>query len=119
MSDFLPDSRPRVRRGGIRSPQGTVIPIYCANCGCDYGMVPEQMITFAFALCQACADKYGHIAHTYQEPDAVFWNRVYEAQLEEYRRPLTALELVVELDDPTTVMAKLAEEWTAHVRKVA
>lgn len=116
--DTLPDSRARERKGGIRGPDGnTLIPIYCANCGCDYGMVPEKMITFAFALCQPCADKFGPIAHMYQEPDAAFWERVENAQLEAGKF-LSVQELAVELDNPTSVMAKLAEEWRAHVRKV-
>lgn len=117
-ADVLPDSRPRERRGGIRSPDGTIIPVYCANCGCKYGMVPEKMITFAFVLCQPCADTYGNIAHTYQEPDSVFWERVANAQREEFDQTLTIEKLAVELDDPSTTLAKLADEWEAHVRKV-
>lgn len=116
--NILPDSRCRERRGGIRSPLGTLIPIYCANCGKPQGMAPETMVTFAFALCQPCADAgHGDLAHFYQEPDAVFWERVANAQAEEFGRPLDALELAVQLDNPSSTMAKLADEWRAHVRK--
>lgn len=97
--------------GGIRSPIGTLIPIYCANCGVEWGKVPEEHITFAFALCNPCAEKHGDIAHTYKEPDEVFWRRVHDAQLEESGRLLTAAELTKELDDGSSLMSKLADEW--------
>lgn len=115
--DLLPDSRSRERRGAIRSPQGTLIPVYCANCGKRWGMVPEEFITFDFCLCDPCADKYGNIAHTYREPDAVFWDRIAEAQREEHGHFLTLEELTRELADPASTMSQLAREWQAHVRK--
>lgn len=102
--------------GGIHAPGGgTLIPTYCANCGKKWGMVPEKHITFAFVLCQACADKHGNIAHTYQEPDNVFWERVANAQIEEHGKYLSPDELMKELDDPSTVLSKLAVEWLAHI----
>jgi hypothetical protein len=115
-ADILPDSRTRSGAGSIPSKLGNLIPIYCANCGDFYGHVPEKMITFAFALCNDC-EKLGDIAHMYKEPDAVFWARVEEAQREEHGRVLSAQELLVQLDDPTTTLAKLKEEWLTHVRK--
>jgi len=116
--DILPDSRPRERRGSIPSKLGAYIPIYCANCGRPYGMVPETMITFAFALCQPCADKgIGDLAHFYQEPDAVFWERVKEAQLEEYGELLDAARFAQALDEPSSPLAKLAEEYRRNVLK--
>jgi hypothetical protein len=115
--NFLPDSRSRSRTGAIPSVLGTQIPVYCANCGVSWGMVREEDMTFAFVLCQACADKYGDIVHTYSEPDAVFWARAQEAQLEEHQRLLTLEELLKELDDSSTVMSGLADEWLAHARK--
>lgn len=96
----------------------TLIPIFCANCGVKYGMVPDRMITFTFALCQPCADSgHGDLAHLYQEPDVVFWERVANAQLEEHGRLLDANELAIQLDDSTTTLAKLAGEWRAHALK--
>jgi ABC-type sugar transport system substrate-binding protein len=89
-------------------------------------MVPEKMITFVFVLCQPCADAgHGEIAHLYKEPDDVFWQRVRDAQLEETKknlgveRFLTPEELVHRLDDPTTTMSKLADEWLNYVLKKA
>jgi hypothetical protein len=115
--DTLPESRMVRPVGGIRSPHGTLIPTYCANCGKKWGMVPERHITFAFVLCQECADKHGNIAHTYKEPDEVFWKRVIEAQLQEHGKILDPVALAKELDDPTTTMAKLAVEWQAYALK--
>ncbi len=116
--DLLPDSRPREARGAVRGPNGeTLIPIYCANCGTEWGRVPSRLITFAFALCDPCAEKYGPIAHTYAEPDSVFWERVQNAQLEKHGTFLPLAELARELADPKSTMSKLAEEWRRHVRQ--
>lgn len=114
--DILPDSRMRDPVGGIRAPGGgTLIPIYCANCGKQWGMVPEESITFAFALCDPCAETDIAIAaHFYKEPDAVFWERIENAQREGFGRPLNPQELATQLDDPTSTLAKLADEWRAH-----
>ena len=64
-----------------------------------------------------CADKHGNIAHTYKEPDEVFWKRVAEAQLEEFGKFLDPVELAKELDDRTTVLAKLAVEWREQIEQ--
>jgi|SRR5271154_3192966 len=122
--DILPESRMKRRIGGVRGPDGTMIPIFCANCGAPCGRVPEKFITFTFALCDPCSEKVGDLAHLYKEPDTVFWKRVHEAQLEDMKkrtgvaRPLTAQELVVQMDDPTSVIGKLKEEWEKHILKV-
>jgi hypothetical protein len=118
VADLLPDSRAREAKGSVRSPIGNLIPGYCANCGIRWGMVPENDTTFLFVLCQPCADSWGPIAHTYVEPDAVFYERVHNAQLEQHGRPLTVGELTRELEDPSSTLARLADEWRAHVRKV-
>jgi hypothetical protein len=115
--NVLPDSRARTNRGSIRRQGLNYIPIYCANCGVPYGMVPERLVTNAFALCVPCSEKHGPIAHTYQEPDAVFWRRVEEAQKEEYGRLLNPLELAVQLDDLGSVLARLAAEWRVRALK--
>jgi hypothetical protein len=117
VADILPDSRTRGGHGSIRSPFGNQIPVYCANCGCEWGMVREDMMTFAFVLCQPCADKMGPIAHTYQEPDAVFWQRAAEAQAEASIDMNDPAALQKALDDPSSPIAKLAKEWQAHARK--
>jgi NAD-dependent SIR2 family protein deacetylase len=113
----LPDSRARDPKDVILTPEGNVVRIYCANCGTPWGRVLEQHITFAFALCNKCAETYGDDAHFYLEPDHVFWERVHNAQLETFGRILTADELRIQLDDPTTVLAKLAAEWRKTVEK--
>jgi hypothetical protein len=115
--DILPDSRLRDASGSIRGPNGNMIRLYCANCGKKGGLVPEKHITFCFYMCQPCADVYGNDAHFYKEPDTVFWGRIAQAELEEKGRPLSALEIAVELEDPSSVFRKLADEWLAHVRK--
>jgi hypothetical protein len=69
------------------------VPIFCASCGADGGLVPEAHMTFAFYLCNVCSKKYGHLTCTMVEPDAVFWERVAQEQLEKYGRYLTTEEM--------------------------
>lgn len=89
------------------------IPIFCANCGKDGGMVLEtdweRVKNFAFNLCDPCAEKWSPLANTLVEPDAVFWRKVQQAQLEKYGRELTSEELVEALKQDT-IISKLARE---------
>ena len=108
--DILPDSRTQTVKGRV-SVKGTMfVPIYCANCGADGGGVPEEHMTFAFYLCNSCYEKWGHVAGTYAEPDAVFFEKVRQAQLEECGRELNADELKTVLADPSHPISKLARE---------
>lgn len=109
MSDLLPDSRLTT----VWTPKGTKMvagvahqPIYCANCGTDGGLVPEGATNHAFYLCKPCAETYGQIAGTMMVPDEVFWARWNEAQLETYGRLLTEAEVVVQSQDPDSLVTK-------------
>lgn len=117
-TDILPDSRLRTVATAKNSQRRVIdaygamgwIPIYCANCGKDGGLVPEENMTFVFYLCTPCADKWGAIAGTYMEPDTAFWEKVKQAQLEKYGRELTAPEIVEELKNDDSVLSKLAKD---------
>jgi hypothetical protein len=75
--DLLPDSRLQHREcGTIRGPGGNWVPIFCANCGAPGGVVPEENMTFAFYLCNACYEQYGAIAGTMAVPDEVFFAQI-------------------------------------------
>lgn len=115
MADILPDSRARVTRGVVCSAEhGNLIPIFCANCGKKWGMVPEEHITFAFALCDKCEEAHGAPAHLYAEPDSVFWERVANAQAEKEIDMSNPLVVAKQLEDPSSIFSKLAEEWRQH-----
>lgn len=116
-AEFLPESRARETRGVVRSAEhGNLIPIFCANCGKEWGLVPEHYVTFAFALCDPCSETHGDVAHTYKEPDAVFWERVRNAEHEK-KVALTPALLAIELADFGSTFSKLAREWDEHVRR--
>lgn len=108
--NILPDSRTHTVRGRISICGTTYIPIYCASCGAPGGGVPEEHVTFAFWLCTPCSDKHGAIANTYSEPDAIFFERVKQVQMEEYGRPLNEIEILKALDDESSALSKLARE---------
>lgn len=108
--DILPDSRARVSRG-IVSVRGTnYVPIYCANCGAPGGGVPEKHMTFCFYLCTSCCEKHGSVAGTMAVPEEVFWEKVKQAQLEEFGHLLSSEEVIRAVDDSNSTFAKLVRE---------
>ena len=108
--DLLPSSVPRETRNVVMRGAVPWVPIYCANCGCDGGHVPEDAKDFAFYLCIPCHDKHGTIAGTMAVPDEVFWQKVKDAQIEKYGRELLAHEVVEELKVGDSMLSKLAKE---------
>jgi len=112
----LPNSLPREKKvdSSMSVPGREWLFLYCASCGADGGRVMKTDVPnreeFAFYLCNDCALKYGNIAGAWSEPDAVFWQKVKEAQLERHRRELTAQEVVKELEDPNSYLNKLVRD---------
>lgn len=70
-------------------------------------MLPAQ---YAFALCNLCVEKHGEPAGASRTPDDVWAAKVVEAMIETYGRVLTEQEILIELDDPMSVIAKLEKE---------
>lgn len=117
MSDNLPDSRSRAGRGVVLVNGENFVPVYCANCGKPYGVVPESHITHVFVLCdQGCAGKFGDLAHTYADPDELFRRNATEAQLEKFGRLLTPEEVEKAIEDRDSVFAALMRDWDARRR---
>lgn len=110
MSDVLPNSRARVTRNVVMRGSVAWVPFYCANCGTSGGLCPEENMTFAFYLCNPCAETHGAIANTMMVPDEVYWQKFKEAQLEKYGRELGIKQLQAVLDDPDDQLAVLAKE---------
>ena len=108
--NVLPDCRAKIQKGVVRLGDLNWIPIFCANCGTDGGMVPEDNCDFAFYICIPCAEKWGNIAGVYMEPDHEFWKRVEQEQLAKYGRILSPDEQVEVLKDGNSTLAKLARE---------
>ena len=114
--EFLPDSRLKDKdKGNVRLPFANTmpmnwVPIFCANCGAPGGWVPEESTTFAFYLCNPCAEKWSPLAGTMAVPDEVFWQKVKDAQIEKYGRELTAPEVVEALKDENSILTKLAKD---------
>ena len=110
MADILPDSRPRTARGIVNVRGTNYVPIYCANCGAPGGGVPEKHMTFCFYLCTKCCETHGHVAGTMAVPEEIFWEKVKQAQVEEYGRLLSNEEVVKAIDDSSSPFAKLVRE---------
>lgn len=114
---ILPDSRLRETKNVVVRDGVNWVPIFCANCGADGGIVPEENTTFAFYLCNPCAEKYGNIEGTYVESDVAFWEKVHAAQLEKYGRVLEPGEIVEQLKDGNSLLSKLARERGDYNKK--
>lgn len=108
--DLLPDSRARQAKGVVRGYGMNWVPIFCANCGKDGGMCPEENMTFICWLCAYCAETYGKIAGTLMMPDEIFWEKVKQEQLAAYGRYLTDLELAAVVEADASPLATLVKQ---------
>ena len=98
--------RERVYRAGQ-----TWIPVFCASCGRDDGqMIPEANRDFAFYLCELCAERHGSLDGVEMIPDAVWFERVKNAQIEEHGRELQPRELADQLSNPDSPLSLLARD---------
>jgi hypothetical protein len=109
--NILPDSRARNPKGLIfNSPMGTLVPVFCANCGAHGGHCPEQNMTFLFYQCSECHTKYGQITGTMVMPDEVFFEKMAQEQLAAHGRYLTELELAKVVAEDSSPLATLIKE---------
>jgi hypothetical protein len=107
--NLLPDSRAKHVKRIFRFGQAWV-PVFCANCGKEGGMCPEENMTFIFYQCNACHEKLGHITGTMVMPDEVFYKKLAEEQLENYGRFLSEQELIMVVEEDASPLATLLKE---------
>lgn len=107
--DILPDSRAKVTRGQVFRGSQTWLPIFCANCGKEGGLVTESC-TFAFWICHPCEKTYGRVTGLMRVPDSVFYDRMHEAQIEHAGRPMTHDELLQVQAEDCSPLATLMKE---------
>lgn len=107
---ILPDSRRRDRRQFVPSALGNQTPIFCANCGADGGLVPEESCTFAFYLCNPCFATCGELTTFAVMPDEVFFEKLKQEQLASYGRYLTEPEVAAIVAADASPLATLIKE---------
>lgn len=108
--DLMPESRLRDIKGVKHHPfLGDVVPAYCINCGVDGPYLPVTA-SFVSWLCNKCAEVHGAAFAGCIEPDAVFFEKVKQEQLERYGRELTAEEVLEALKDEHHPLSLLAKE---------
>jgi hypothetical protein len=110
MLDVLSDSRAKGKRGVRRGPgpDGVVrnwIPTYCTNCGKPDGEVSDTEVLSVVCLCNACVEKYGVPAGLALSPAHVWRERIAEAT-----EGMTPQAIVAKLDDPNSLLTKLATD---------
>lgn len=113
--DLLPNCiAERSERSIVWSNGMEWLPIFCANCGKDGGMVLkvdwERVKNFAFYLCEPCAERWAPLTNMSIAPDEAFWRRVHDVQIEQFGRELTDAELVEALKDGDHVLTKLCRD---------
>jgi hypothetical protein len=108
--DILPDCRAVDTKGRVFTLGGVWIPVYCANCGVDGGMVPEENMTFVFYLCQKCAETHGPIAGMMMMPDEVFFEKLKQEQIASYGKYLTEQELLAIVEAGDSPLATLIND---------
>lgn len=122
--NILPESRTRIPKRVVSLMHPLIrrrinyVQIFCANCGVPGPLVPSDNITFSFWLCDVkngdpsagCSAKWGQLAGTFTEPDAVFFQKLKDAQLEKFGRELTPAELLDELRSESSIISMLAKE---------
>ena len=106
----LPDSRARDAKGLVMMGGEVWQPIYCANCGTEGGLCPQEHTTFFFWLCNDCFRAMGEITNLYLMPDEVFWQRVKDEQLEKYGRLLSTEELADVVAADVSPLATLVKQ---------
>lgn len=111
--DLLPDSRSKAGKGvqpvkGI-SGVGWMVPVYCANCGCNAGYATEvESLSFIFVLCDTCGRESGLIeASNAPTPNEAHWQYIKQEQLDVHKRELTPKELRAVVDSDTSPLATL------------
>lgn len=115
MPEILPNSiAQRSERVIIWANGMKWLPVFCANCGKDGGMVLEtdwdRVKNFAFYLCDRCAEKWAPMANTGLVPDEVFWKKVRDAQIENFGRELTEEEIIEALNNDEHILTKLCKD---------
>lgn len=113
MANVLPDCRMQDRRQFVPGPMGNWVPTFCANCGRQGPLVPEENMTFAFWLCNPCFATCGELTVGMVMPDEVFWEAVIQAQLAKYGRIPNAAEIIMLLADPGSLESLLARSRDA------
>ncbi len=108
--DLLPDSRAKNTRGRVFTNGGTWIPVFCANCGIEGGMCPEENMTFLFYQCVPCSERLGAITGTMSMPDEVFFERLKQEQIEAHGRYLSEIELAFVVQEDASPLATLIKE---------
>lgn len=88
------------------------LPLFCANCGKEGGMVLEtdwnRVKNFAFYLCDPCAEKLPPMVAV--SPDEAFWVKVHQVQMDEFGRELTEPELIEALKSDDHILTKLCKD---------
>ena len=107
--EILPDSRAKVTKGAVYEGAREWVPVFCGSCGKEGGLVTSTC-TFAFWVCRVCEKKHGEILGLARVPDAVFYERLAQEQIEAYGRYLNHNELLQIVAEDSTPLATLMKE---------
>lgn len=109
-ANILPTSAAKVTKNVIVRAGVPWVPIFCANCGKDGGLVPEEVKHVAFYLCDPCGEKWSPLVDQMVVSDEFFWSKINEAMREADGRVLEPWEIVEALKNGDHYLSKLARE---------
>lgn len=108
---ILPSSMTRESRGGVAVNGASREAYYCANCAKQGGWSDRAPGNFIFWICDLCHERLGPIVAEGITPLAPDRQRLAEAQLEDYGRPLTPAEIEQQLSDVNSPLSVLARDF--------
>jgi hypothetical protein len=109
MPDVLPDSRAKTTRGRVFRGSESWVPVFCAHCGREGGLTPEDS-TFLFWLCNPCFASKGHITGTMVVPDHAYYTKLAEEQQMTFGRAASYNELLQVIAEDSSPLATLIKE---------
>lgn len=115
-TEILPICTTRSGIGGVSIKGVWHVPVYCMFCGKHHGFCPEEAVLAAQKIpgyvgyvCDLCAEntRNNELVGIALIPDQVHWQRVADAQREEYGRELTLEEQAKELSDVNSALSRI------------
>ncbi len=116
-ADILPSSVARETKRVVVQNGLPWVPIFCANCGRDGGMVPEPSKDFAFYLCDPCGEKWSPMIGTMVVPQERFWETARQEQLERLGREMTDIEVAEAMRDPNHWLWPLVRSEASFMKR--
>lgn len=100
----------RESRGGVAINGASREAYYCASCGTQGGWSDRAPGNYVLWICDSCHEKHGPLEVQGLTPIQAQSQRVLDAQLEDYGRELSPIEIQEQLFDVNSPLSVLARD---------